>query len=71
MIGYLTPDNPDAWKRPAARRMIGKIMQAGHPVVLTCGPMTANIIFVMGDWTPKKVMDEVCISHNKCKEVVT
>lgn len=71
MIGYLSKDRRDAWKTPIARQMIYKIMQAGHPVVLTCGPGTGNIYFVPEGWTQKQVIDELYISFNRTKKIVT
>jgi len=69
MCGYLSPDRPDAWKTRKARTMIYKIMQAGHPVVLTRGPGTANIIFAIEGWEATTIMNELYISHNKCRTI--
>jgi hypothetical protein len=71
MIGYMHPDKPEVWTMPKAKRMIGKIMKAGHPVVLTAGPGSANIIFTLEDWTPQRVIDEIVVSANQDAVVVT
>jgi len=59
MLAYVDPERPNAWKAPAAKRMIAKIVQAGYSVVLTRGKGMGNLHFLASGHSLNQVIQAV------------